>query len=146
MRADRSPANAPESALPNGQERTSGLALRLRALAALLPEGALLVLDRRALDALCATESRDPPVDDAGPDCTVAEAAVRLRLSANRVRALIGEGSLEAYRVAGRGHWHITPAALAAFRRTGSSHAVSPPDRPGRVNLGRWRGSAGKES
>ena len=118
------------------------LATRLRILAESLPEGASVVLDRRALDALCATESRDPPVDDAGPDCTVAEAAVRLRLSANRVRALIGEGALAAYRVAGRGHWHITPAALAAFRRTGSSHAVSPSDRPGRVDLARWRRSS----
>jgi excisionase family DNA binding protein len=120
-------------------EPCAALRLRLQQLARSLPEGATVTLDAAALERLAGPPSVDLGSHDTEPDLTVAEAAERLRLSKNRVRALIAEGSLDAYRVAGRGGWRITTDALRRFRAAGaplvSEHAEVTP----RVDIGRWR-------
>ena len=117
-----------------------GPADRLRELARLLPDGATTCLDRDALERLAGPLSDDADARESEADYTVAQAAERLQLSPNRVRALIAERSLHAYRVAGRGRWRITADALRRFRAAGTLPAQSRPEGPAaRVDPGRWR-------
>jgi excisionase family DNA binding protein len=115
------------------------LSARLAALAELLPEGASLVFDRASLGALAASERHDLAPGGSEPDLTVAQAAARLGLSKNRVRGLIGEGRLQAYRTGRTGGWHITPEALASFRKAPPISASLLANRAERIDLGRWR-------
>jgi excisionase family DNA binding protein len=121
-------------------ESCAALRLQLQRLARSLPQGATVNLDAIALERLAGPLSDERGAAVSESDLTVAEAAARLKLSTNRVRALIAEGSLEAYRVAGRGGWRITSDALARFRAAGMPPAQSQAEGPAaRVDLGRWR-------
>jgi excisionase family DNA binding protein len=121
-------------------ESGDALRLQLRQLARLLPEGATVMLDRSALERLAGPLAGDLGASNAEHDLTVAEAAEALRLSTNRVRALIAEHSLDAFRIAGRGGWRITADALRRFRAAGAPSPLLASEGPAsRVDLGRWR-------
>jgi excisionase family DNA binding protein len=93
-----------------------------------------------ALERLAGPLDNDRTATASEPDLTVSETAARLKLSPNRIRALIAEGSLKAYRVAGRGGWRITSRALADFRRAGAPPPPLHPEAPAaRVDFDRWR-------
>jgi excisionase family DNA binding protein len=134
------PTNGAGNAPELSPEPSSDLTLteRLRALASLLPPGATVSLDKAALVALCASERHDRAPGDTGGDLTTTEVAQQIGLSKNRVRALIAEGKLAAYR--GCGRWRVTQAALAAFRQSAvPALIITPSDRADRVDLARWR-------
>ena len=113
--------------------------LRLRQLAQSMPEGATVNLDAIALERLAGPLSDERGAAVSEPDLTVAEAAAQLKLSANRIRALIAERKLDAYRIAGRGGWRITSEALRQFRAAGTPPGQSRTEGPAaRADLGRW--------
>ena len=132
-----------EPAASGAQRSPEPLAVRLRELARLLPDGATVSLDRGALERLAGSLGDDLGSSTSEPDLTVAEAAARLQLSANRVRALIGEGKLTGYRIGGVGGWRITAAALRRFREAGTPASLTPKVPADHVDLGRWRRSVG---
>jgi excisionase family DNA binding protein len=121
-------------------ESCAALRLQLQRLARSLPQGATVNLDAIALERLAGPLDDDRTATASDPDLTVVEAAGRLRLSPNRVRSLIAERSLDAYRVAGRGGWRITADALARFRVAGAPPPLLQPEGPAtRADLGRWK-------
>jgi excisionase family DNA binding protein len=114
----------------------------LRVLAEALPPGSAVPVPREWLLQLLEGPERNESggASGTGHDYTTGEAAELLRLSANRVRALIAAGELDAYRVAGCGDWRVTQEALAAFRAAGKPlgrvRATLPAER---ADLSRWR-------
>jgi excisionase family DNA binding protein len=112
--------------------------LRLRQLALHLPEGGTVNLDRTALERLAGPLGDDPDSRVVEAYLTVAKAAKALSLSRNRVRGLISEGKLSAFRIGGVGGWRITAEALRRFREAGTPPATSHAEGPvERVDLGR---------